>query len=208
MGQGTSTIHAKPADSAERQPRRLTRAERREQLIAAASSVVAAEGLSDFSLDEIAANADVSRNLLYHYFPRGRLDVLLAVLEDAGHKLTDDWLVDESIPLAERLAKNNSRMIEHATRPTEAWTIYQLAQGSNNPEVRETVDRFVEEVVTAMSINHLGTDDPAPLSRLAIKGYLAFFGAVLDEPRAEQTPTEDLLGLLGETLFAALRAAE
>lgn len=93
-------------------------------------------------------------------------------------------------------------------RPTDAWTIYQRAQGSNDPELREAVDRFLEVVVTAMSINHLGTDDPSPLARLALKGYLAFFGAVLDEARTEKMQTNDVLKVLGETLFAALRAAE
>ncbi len=194
--------------TAGRAPRRLTRAARHEQLVAAATPIVAAHGFSDFSLDEVAANADVSRNLLYHYFPRGRPDVVLAVVEEAGHQLTDDWVTDEAIPLPERLAANNRRMIDHAMRPTDAWTIYQRAQGSNDPELRETVDRFVEVVVTAMSINHLGTDDPPPLARLALKGYLAFFGAVLDEARTAKTPTDDMLKVLGETLFAALRAAE
>lgn len=176
--------------------------------MAAAKPIVAAQGFSDFSFDEVAANADVSRNLLYHYFPRGRPDVVLAVVEGAGHELTDDWLTDETIPLPERLAANNSRMINHAMRPTDAWTIYQRAQGSNDPELREAVDRFLEVVVTAMSINHLGTDDPSPLARLALKGYLAFFGAVLDEARTETMQTNDVLKVLGETLFAALRAAE
>ncbi len=206
--QVSPTIDRAPTATADRSPRRLTRDARHKQLVAAATPVLAAQGFSDFSLDEIAAKADVSRNLLYHYFPRGRLDVVLAVAEQAGHQLTDDWLVDESIPVAERLAVNNSRMIEHAMKPTEAWTIYQHAQGSSDPEVKEKIDRFVEVVITAMSVNHLGNDDPPPLYRLAIKGYLAFFGSVLDESRTEETPTEDLLKLLGETLFAALRAAE
>lgn len=208
--QSSPTVDGAPAAAVERSPRRLSKAARREQLVAAAAPVLAAQGFSDFSLDEIAAKADVSRNLLYHYFPRGRLDVVLAVGERAGHQLTDDWLVDESIPVAERLAANNRRMIEHAMKPTEAWTIYQHAQGSSDPEVKETVDRFVEVVITAMSVNHLGTSDPPPLYRLAIKGYLAFFGAVLDESRTDEAPvpTEGLLKLLAETLFTALRAAE
>jgi AcrR family transcriptional regulator len=195
------------AEIAGRAPRRLTRAARHEQLVAAAMPVVAAQGFSGFSLDEVAVKADVTRNLLYHYFPRGRADVVLAVAEAAGHRLTDDWLTDEAIPLAERLAANNTRMIEHAMKPSDAWTIYQLARGANDPELRETVDRFVGIVISATSLNQLGTADPPPLVRLTLKGYLAFFGAVLDEARTTATPPGQVLNVLNQTLVAALRAA-
>jgi AcrR family transcriptional regulator len=191
-----------------RPPRRLSRSARRRQLVEAAKPVVAAQGFSDFSLDDIAVTADVSRNLLYHYFPRGRPDVVLAVCEAAGHELTDEWITDEDMPREERLAANNLRMIEHAMAPTDAWTIYQRARSSNAPEVREQVEQFTDAVVTAMSVNHLGTPDPPARVRIALKGYLAFFGAVLDEARATGTPPDEVLGILGETLLAALAAAE
>jgi len=46
--------------------------------------VVADQGFTEFSLEEVAAHADVTRNLLYHYFPRGRPDVAVAVVELAA----------------------------------------------------------------------------------------------------------------------------
>jgi AcrR family transcriptional regulator len=190
-----------------RAPRRLTRDARREQLVAAAMPVVADTGFADFSLDDVAARAGVTRNLLYHYFPRGRSDLVVAVAEAAGHRLTDDWITDESIPLAERLQANNARMIEHAMEPSDAWTIYQLARGSNDPELRATVDRFTEVVIAATALNQLGTEEPSPAARMALRGYLAFFGAVLDEARTAGTPPERILPLLGATLIAALGAA-
>lgn len=170
--------------------------------------LVARDGFAEFSLDEVAARADVTRNLLYHYFPDGRADIVRAVAEEAGHTLTDDWVTDESIPLPERLAINNGRMINHAMEPSDAWTIYQLARGATDPELRSTVDRFVEVVVAATSLNQLGTEDPSPLARVALKGYLGFFGTVLDEARITGTPPELVLELLGETLTAALQVAK
>ena len=191
-----------------RGPRRLTKDARRTQLIAAAMPIVAKDGFSGFSLDEVAANADVTRNLLYHYFPDGRGDIVRAVAEQAGHKLTDDWETDESIPLPERLVINNARMVAHAMEPSDAWVIYQLARGSTDPELRATIDHFVEIVVAAVSLNNLGTEDPPPLARVALKGYLGFFGTVLDEARETGTPPELLVDLLGETLTAALQVAK
>ena len=169
--------------------------------------IVARQGFAEFSLDEVAERAGVTRNLLYHYFPDGRRDLVRAVAEQAGHELTDDWVTDESIPLPERLAINNSRMIDHAMKPSDAWVIYQLTRGTTDPELRAAVDRFVEVVVAAVSLNNLGTADPPPLARVALKGYLGFFGTVLDEARATGTPPELLIDLLGETLTAAIEVA-
>jgi AcrR family transcriptional regulator len=200
--------HTEPAPSdTGRRPRRLTRSARHQQLVDAALPVVAAQGFADVSLDAVAAAADVSRNLLYHYFPRGRPDLVLAVAEAAGHQLTDDWITDESIPLDERLAANNIRMIEHATRPSDAWRIYEWARSASDPEVRETVDRFTDAVIGAVSLNQLGTANPPPMARYALKGYLAFFGALLEETRATDAPTDHVLRVLNETLVATLRAA-
>jgi len=190
-----------------RGPRRLSKDARRKQLISAAMPLVAREGFADFSLDEVAERADVTRNLLYHYFPDGRADLVRAVAEQAGHDLTDDWVTDESIPLNERLAINNSRMIAHAMEPSDAWVIYQLARGSSDPELRVKVDHFVDVVVASTALNQLGTENPSPIARVALKGYLGFFGSVLDEARETGTPPEVLIDLLGETLAAALRVA-
>lgn len=169
--------------------------------------VVAKAGFADFSLDEIASRADVTRNLLYHYFPDGRSDIVMAVAEQAGYLLTDDWVTDESIPLPERLVANNARMVTHAMEPSDAWVIYQLARGSTDPELRARIDHFVDVVVASVSLNHLGTANPPTLARVALKGYLGFFGTVLDEARETGTPPEHLVDLLGETLTAALQAA-
>lgn len=202
-----STSKEKKPSGPSRAPRRLTRDARRSQLIAAAMPIVARQGFADFSLDDVATSADVTRNLLYHYFPEGRNDIVRAVAEQAGHLLTDDWVTDESIPLPERLVINNARMVAHAMEPSDAWVIYQLCRGSTDPELRAAIDRFIEVVVSAVSLNQLGTEDPPPLARVALKGYLGFFGSVLDEARETGTPPDQLVGLLGQTLTAALNAA-
>src|SRR5437588_6695887 len=132
MGRVPSTRRrAATTPTATRSPRRLSRDVRREQLIDVAMPLVAEQGLSAFSLDELARRADVTRNLLYHYFPRGRLDILVAVAERAGHELTDDWVTDESIPLEERMAGNFQRFLQHSEGPSDAWRIHRLGRAAN-----------------------------------------------------------------------------
>src|SRR5262245_39522995 len=122
-------------------PRRLSREARREQLVTAALPILASQGLSEFSLDEVAARAGVTRNLLYHYFPRGRADLALAVFRLAERQLAANWLFDESVPLADRVAANLARITDHAFTPTHAWQVHRMSRAATEPELRDAVNR-------------------------------------------------------------------
>jgi AcrR family transcriptional regulator len=168
--------------------------------------LVADQGISAFSLDELARRADVTRNLLYHYFPRGRPDILLAVSERAGHELTDNWVTDESIPLRERTALNFQRFVEHSAEPSIAWRIHRLGRASNEPELDVIIDRFEHVVVAAVSLNNFGTAEPPPIARLAIKGFISFCEKVLDEGRETGIPREQVLTLVAQTFASTMEA--
>jgi AcrR family transcriptional regulator len=190
-----------------RPPRRLSKEARREQLVAAAMPVVADQGLADFSLEEIAERADVTRNLLYHYFPRGRPDVALAVVERTGIELTGGWVVDENLPLSERLSANFARMLEHALAPSDAWRIHRRARAADQPEIDAIVAAYAEFVIASISLNHLGTPTPPPLVRMALTGFIAFAEAVLDEARTTEVPRPAVMQLLSDTLVATIKAS-
>jgi AcrR family transcriptional regulator len=195
------------AGSELRAARRLSRGERREQLVAAAMPVVARQGLGGFSLDAIAARAGVTRNLLYHYFPRGRADIVLAVAERAGGQLTGGWVTDEFEPLNDRLSANFARIMDHALAPTHAWRIHRMARAALDPELDQVVERFVDVVISSIALNHLGTPDPPPLVRLALGGFVAFTETVLERARSEVLPRAQVATLLAQTLTATIDAA-
>src|SRR4051794_20863695 len=123
---------------ATRSPRRLPPEQRQAQLTEAALAVAAEQGYADLSLEDVAARAGVTRNLLYRYFPRGRLDVFLAAVERSGQELTGDWLLDSDEPLAERLARNFLHLVEHAAQPTDAWRVARHARAAaGEPEIAQ-----------------------------------------------------------------------
>jgi AcrR family transcriptional regulator len=203
-------MRSKPSKAGPPSPtprRRLSVGARRQQFVEAAMAVVAAQGFAEFSLDEIAARAGVTRALLYHYFPRGRADVVLAVMELAGQEITNGWVVDDAIPVEQRIAANTSRMVAHAMQPTDAWKIHRMSRGAADPEMRQVIDRFLEVVISNMALNHVGTADPPPLARMVLRGYLAFSESVLDDVRERPTPPEQVERILNSTLVAALDAA-
>ena len=187
--------------------RRLPPEQRRAQLVDAALALAARQGHAGLSLDDVAERAEVTRNLLYHYFPRGRLDVFLAALERAGDELTGDFIVDPELPLAERLAANTDRAIAHAERASDAWLVWRHARSAAEPEIQAVRDRYRDALVTGMALNHLGTADPPPLARVALGAYLDFHQTALDEWRDTELDRETLLMLLERTLTATVAAA-
>jgi len=190
-----------------RQPRRLSRDARRQQLVTIAMPIAAERGFADLSLEEVAASADVTRNLLYHYFPRGRHDLVAATVHEAGRELSADWVIGDPIPLAERLAANFARVVDHALTPTNAWRVHRRARAADLPDLNEITANYEEKVITSIALNHLGTADPLPAVRLALTGYLAFAEATLDQARRTDVPHEQVIRIVRDALVATLAAA-
>ncbi|WP_051853434.1 TetR/AcrR family transcriptional regulator [Streptomyces aureocirculatus] len=67
--------------------RRLHPQERREQLLHCALALFAARGPASATLEDLATHAQVSRPLVYRYFPGGKYQLYEAVLGDAAHDL-------------------------------------------------------------------------------------------------------------------------
>src|SRR3954452_5945655 len=144
--------------------RRLSPEARREQLAEIAQELIAAEGYASFSLDAVAERAGVTRNLLYHYFPRGRLDLFLAVIERGGEQLTGGWVTDRDLPLPERQAANLARMLEHGRGPSSAWSGHRPAPAIADPEAQAMHNRYIGRVVEAVCLNNFGTARPPKLA--------------------------------------------
>src|SRR5215469_9221841 len=90
MGAGPPPGSARrPEGEAEAGPvRRLRRAERREQIRAAATRAFARAGFTATSLDDIAAEAGITRVILYRHF-ESKADMYRAVLDRACTRLAE-----------------------------------------------------------------------------------------------------------------------
>ena len=192
-----------------RPPRRLPPEQRQAQLTEAALAVAAEQGYADLSLEDVAARAGVTRNLLYRYFPRGRLDVFLAAAERSGDELTAEWRLDSDEPLAERLARNFQRLIDHAAQPTDAWRVARHARAAaGEPEIARSNARVREVIVENIALNHFGTTDPGPLALIALRAYVDFGETAIEQWRDSGVDRDALLRVLGETLVATAAAVK
>jgi AcrR family transcriptional regulator len=134
--------------------RRLRRAERREQLLAAATRAFARAGFAATSLDDIAEEAGISRVLLYRHF-ESKTDLYRAVLGRAVQRLAaavgtrdfTDASIDALLGAAAEDPDGFRLLFQHAAR---------------EPEFRQQMDRFHKGMV-AIARRQLATviDDRA-----------------------------------------------
>lgn len=123
-----------PEGAAAAPVRRLRRAERREQLLAAATQAFARAGFAATSLDDIAEAAGISRVLLYRHF-ESKTDLYRAVLDRAVRRLTaavgtrdfTDASIDALLGAAADDPDGFRLLFHHAAR---------------EPEFRQQMDRF------------------------------------------------------------------
>lgn len=173
--------------------RRLSRRARREQLVSAAIPLVARHGPAELSLDDVAARAGVTRNLLYHYFPGGRSDLVSAIVEDAERQLVgraQPHDVDHAL----------ARILDHALAPTHAWRIHRMARAMPSlAGLLEETDRAATE-----ALRDFTGVEPSALTDVALHGYVAYAEAVLDRGRIAGLPRARLLQLLAQTLRAVV----
>jgi AcrR family transcriptional regulator len=190
-------------------PRRLDPAARRSQLVGAAMKICARDGWDALTLDAVADAAGVTRGLMYRYFPAGRDDLLVAITDEAAERLSVGFDTDPATELREKTAANLALVLEHAGRNSDPWIVMRAAQASSLPEVTRRVEDLLDSLVSAISLNNLGTEAPPEPARVAIRGYIAFASSVLDDMargRITQAEVGTLLGEVFEALMAPLRA--
>ena len=81
----TPTQSASTTSAAVRRTR-LTHSDRRRQLVGIGLAKLVDKPMWDLSIDEVAAEAGISRGLLFHYFPTKR-DFYVACIQAAGRRI-------------------------------------------------------------------------------------------------------------------------
>ena len=148
---------------------RLSREERRDQILDAANALFAEAGYDAVSIEDIAHAAGVTRGLVHHYFG-GRKDVYIALLERIG------GLREEQLPLPEgrsaraRVANSVSRWLDWSETHR---TIYlgTIAPGEDivDPDVRRVVAELVRRAVALIAVRHPDFAEDSPRLRYALE---------------------------------------
>jgi AcrR family transcriptional regulator len=181
--------------------RRLPRSLRREQIIGAATRAFARSGFAATNLDDIAAEAGISRAILYRHF-ESKADLYQAVLDSACARLAAatgaDEFTEASIGGLLRAAVDNPDgfrlLFHHAAR---------------EPEFRQAMDQFHTEMTT-LAHKHLAASIPnrewaAWAAQLVPTVAIAAVTAWLD---AGQPDPDHAAGRIREAVNGVITAAQ
>jgi AcrR family transcriptional regulator len=188
---------------------RLSTDERREQLVALGIEIFSERPFDEVSIDDIAAAADISKGLLYHYFPSKR-DFYVEVVRFAAGEMEALTEPDPELEPLERVSAALERYLEYVETHARGYATVLRAGIGSDPAVAE----IVEGVRAAMAARLLADlpaargGDPTPALRVAIRGWVGFVEAAsLDWLEHGGLARADLREMLIAALGGAVSAA-
>lgn len=147
---------------------RLPRRERRAQLLTAALEVFSAQGYHSAAMDDIADRAGVSKPVLYQHFP-SKLDLYVALLDTSCDAIIGNCrtALAATQDNKQRVAATMDAFYSYVSGDTRAYRLVFESDLTNEPVVREHVDRVTEECSAMIAdVIHDDTGLPDEASRL------------------------------------------
>jgi AcrR family transcriptional regulator len=132
--------------------RRMRAPERREQLLQVARKVFAKRGYHTVTMDEVAAEAGITKPILYDHFPskrdlyRGLLEADLATLQKKIEKA-----LESSPGNRERIRASFQAYFDFMDEEGEGFRLLMKEAVGAEEEFRELVGRFREDVLSAVT---------------------------------------------------------
>lgn len=158
-----------------RRTNRLPRDARRAQLLDAALTVFVEQGYHGASMDDIAETAGVSKPVLYQHFP-GKLDLYLALLAISCDSVIAavKHALASTVDNRERVQATIDLWFSYVSDSRAAFRLVFESDLTNDPAVREQVDRVVHESAAAIAeVIHEDTalpDEAAHLLAVSLVG--------------------------------------
>ena len=149
--------------------RRLSADDRRRQLVGIGLSRIVDTPIQDLSLDAVAAEAGISRGLLFHYFPT-KTDFYLACLAAAGRRILRTTAPSEDDDGPTQVRSMVTAMIEQIDRRRSFYLTLVHGSGVADPRVSEVYDS-VRSISTDRVMAALGLD---PALRAVVHAWWAY----------------------------------
>ncbi|MFE3654398.1 TetR/AcrR family transcriptional regulator [Streptomyces sp. NPDC059152] len=160
-------------------------------------------------MDDVATAAEVSRPLVYRYFPGGKQQLYEAALRSAADELEQCFAEPETGPLTQRLGHALDRYLAFVDQHDAGFSA--LLQGGSVVETSRTT-AIVDEVRRAAAeqiLHHLGEPAPGPRLRTTVRMWITSVEAAsliwLDEEK--QPALDELRDWLVDHFVALLTAS-
>lgn len=183
---------------------RLDLDKRRAALLDLGIDLFSREPYEDISIDDLAAEAGISKGLLYHYF-RSKRDFYVETVRAASRRLQLLTMPDPGLAPPERLRAAIDAHLRYIQEHGAVYVAVYSSAVAIAPEVRDILEEhrnvIVRYVLEAMEVKR-----PKPLLRAALRAWIAMVeGASLDWI-ANASITRDELRELLVAGYAALLA--
>lgn len=188
--------------------RRMSPQRRRQHLVDTALGLYRQRPPQEVSVDEIAAEAGISRALFYRYFANiGALHA--AALGSVVDELTDRIAGTAEGPLEVRLRAGLGEFFAVVRRYPDGCTALLRTGSAAGAGLGALVERFREHLVHLV-LERLGVLEPRPLLRAAVRGWVAVVETALLTWLANPEPAQEELEqwLVGQLLAMVRATAE
>lgn len=152
------------------------RVPRRQRLIEIGMDLFGNRSYEEISIDDIAAAADISKGLLYYYFPT-KHDFYAAVIQYAAEQLLRETEPDPGLEPTERLRSSLRAYFSYVDRHATAYMALLRGGIGVDAQVAAIMDNVRQSYVQRVSENIMRGRPLSPRQRIAINGWIGFVEA-------------------------------
>jgi AcrR family transcriptional regulator len=155
---------------------RLTAEDRRKQLVGIGLQMLRTQPIHELSIDAVAAEAGISRGLLFHYFPTKR-DFYVEVMSAAGRRLLRVTKPDPSLPPEEQLREMLLAFLAFVTRRRDSYISFVRGAAGGDlyvVEIYETTRAGLTTRVLDLLDDSAAAGEPASPIRMLVHAWLAY----------------------------------
>jgi AcrR family transcriptional regulator len=186
---------------------RLDPEARRSQLVGLGLRMLSTRPLDKVAIDDIAAEAGISRGLLFHYFPTKR-DFHVAVAQAAAQDLLDRTDPDPDLPLIGRLRAGVEAFVDHVTDNRDAYVAFIRGSSGGDPQLLQVYEAtrtaFTDRVLDGLGV----TSTVPPRLRAAVRGWVALTEEVtVDWLSSGALERDEVISLIDDALVALVTMA-
>lgn len=178
--------------------RRLPTAQRQQEIIIAAATLLGSRPLEHVSVDEIAERAGTSRALVYHYFS-SKADLVRAVVEHESLAL-------RATISGQGLSSAVAAYLDYVETHPHGYRLLHDGALSGDVEIRAMI-RESRRLMERLVLDHFGINEPDREMRWVVRGWTGFTVAIcldwIDVQCADRATIEALLIRSVEQLVAA-----
>jgi AcrR family transcriptional regulator len=133
---------ADPAEPGASGRQLLSRADRQAQLLRAAATAFARGGFAATSMDDVAAEAGVTKLIVYRNFD-SKEDLYRSVLDGVSDRLRDEWLREVALPEAERHGFTSRVLLTVARENPDGFRLL-MVHAAREPQFAAQAEAYAE----------------------------------------------------------------